>query len=167
MKKSIAIVLVLMLGVSLFAGCGGGGGNSGETPGNDTSSSDPETDAPVSDRGDSADDGGASFGIDFTSTEVQPMSEQRATREKLEKTVNEWLEGATMFPEGTEMSKRTYKDFVDYIGCDATEYKFDDSYNARCYFWKAGDSNSGQLGVWFKEIGGIWRLSFSGSSNLI
>ena len=108
----------------------------------------------------------ASYGLNFTSTEVQNMSEERATKDKLSKTSKEWLENATMFPASSEMSKRTYKDFVDFIGCDATEFKFDDSQNARNYTWIADGEDSSKLSVWFKEVNGKWCLSFSGSTNL-
>ena len=118
------------------------------------------------DGGGKTSDNGLSYGIDLTSTEVQQMSEKRAAKDKLSETSKEWLQGATIFPEGTEMNKRTYKDFVDYIGCDATEYKFDDSRNTRVYTWKAEDSDNSALAVWFAEIGGTWRLAYTGSTNL-
>jgi len=174
MKRTIAILSVLILGISLLAGCSGG--NNSGTPSNTTTSpapetsndlSGPETEAPASDSGGSADNDGSSYGIDLASTEVQQMSEKRATQDKLEEAVREWLEGATMFPDNTAMSKRTYQDFVDFIGCDATEYKFDGSYSARNYTWIAEGEDNSKLSVWFKEtIGGTWCLSFTGSTNL-
>ena len=109
---------------------------------------------------------GSSYGISLTSTEVQKMSETRAEKDKLSETAKEWLGNATMFPESSEMSKRTYGDFVDFIGCDATEFKFDESYNARNYTWIADGADSSKLSVWFKEVNGNWCLSFSGSTNL-
>jgi len=160
MKKLIALLLVLILGVTLLAGCAGDGDK--KTDGDKT---DPAGGGDTAGDNNSSYDG-SSYGIDLASTVLQQMSEQRASRKKLTETVGEWLEGATMFLEGTEMGSRTYKDFVDFIGCDATEYMFDNSYNARQYTWIAEDAENSKLSVWFKEINGVWRLSFTGSANL-
>jgi len=161
MKKRIALLLGIILIATLFAGCGG----DDKTDGNDKANADSAGDSSIVDNEKSSYDG-SSYGIDLTSPELQQMSEKRAAQDKLVKTVREWLEGATMFPEGTEMGSRTYKDFVDYIGCDATEYKFDSSYNARMYTWISEESDNSILSVWFKEINGVWSLSFTGSANL-
>jgi len=156
-KRTIASLLAFLLGISMLAGCGGnsGGGNSG----GGTTTTPPASNS-------NQDEDGSSYGIDLTSAEVQPMSEERATRERLEETVREWLEGATLFLDNSEMSKRTYKDFVDFIGCDATEYYFDVSRNTRVYTWRAEGADTSKLGVWFEEKNGIWSLSFTGSTNL-
>jgi len=138
MKRTIVSVMVLVLGMTMLAGCGG------SKAGSD----------------------GSSFGIDFASTETQQMSDKRAAKEKLSETKSEWLKDATMFLEGSEESKRTYQDFVSYIGCDATEYKFDDSRNERYYTWIAEGEDNCKLGVWFEEKGGKWTLSCTGSTNL-
>lgn len=155
MRKYIALLMVLVLSITMFAGCGGG---------NDAPSANNNTPAENSDTSGSD---SSSYGIDLASTEVQQMSEERATKEKLGEAVAEWLEGNTMFPEGTEMGKRTYQDFVDFIGCDATQYSFDDSHEARSYTWIAEEADNSKLTAWFTERGGSWNLSFTGSANLI
>ena len=161
MKRTITLLLVLMLGISTLAGC-----YSGSTAADPSTNNTKPEDSATAGNDSTSDNDGSSCGIDLASTELQQMSGKRAMREKLEETVREWLEGATIFPDGDEMSKRTYGDFVDYIGCDATEYKFDDSYSARMYTWKAEDSDNSKLSVWFVEKGGTWSLSFTGSANL-
>ncbi len=82
-------------------------------------------------------------------------------------TVNGWLEGGTMFPTGTALSSLTYQDFVNHIGCDATEFFFDTSTNSRVYTWKAEGQDTSILSVWFAEEDGVWNLNMSGSSNLL
>jgi len=137
MKKMIVTVTVLVLGLAMLAGCGGKSGGDG-----------------------------SSLGIDLASTETQQMSDKRATKEKLSETKSEWLKDATAFLADSEEGKRTYQDFVDYIGCDATEYVFDDTQNKRNYTWKAEGEDNCKLGVWFEERDGNWFLSYTGSTNL-
>ena len=151
MKKIIAVLLILMLGITILAGCSEKSNNGENGDAKDGGKSDNAVEID-----------GSSYGIDLTSTEVQQMSAERASKEKLDKTVTEWLEGNTMFYD----SSLTYKDFVDYIGCDATEYNFDASFNARVYTWKADGSDNSVLSVWFKQSGNTWKLSMSGSTNL-
>jgi hypothetical protein len=151
MKKIIALLLIFIFGITMLAGCSDKS-NNGEN-GDDK-------DGGKSDNAVEIDD--SSYGIDLTSTEVQQMSAERASKEKLDKTVTEWLEGNTMFYD----SSLTYKDFVDYIGYDATEYNYDASYKARVYTWKADGSDNSVLGVWFKQNGNTWNLSMTGSTNL-
>jgi len=92
----------------------------------------PEETPPPSDSNASGDSSSTST-IDYDSTEIQPVSSDRAAREYLVETVSVWLEGGTVFPEGTEMAKRTYEDFVTHIGCEASEYRYDPSFSARNY----------------------------------
>ena len=145
MKRNITLVLVFALIISLLAGCGSSDSTSTST---------------------SASEDGSSYGINLTGTEVQQMSEERASKEKLEETVAVWLGNSTIFPESSKQGKLTYKDFVDYIGSDATEYYFDGSRNARVYTWKADGADNSKLAAWFVERGNSWRLSITGSTNL-
>ena len=156
---SIALALMLMLTLTLFlAACNGDeGNNSGNTT----------NDAPANGaRNNSAVDGSA-FGIDLTSTEVQQMSAERASAEKLKDVVWDWLGGGTMFIDGMhDEAKLTYGDFVDFIGVDATEYNFEPSSDARFYTWIAEESDASKFAAWFIERGGTWSLSMTGASNL-
>ncbi len=147
MKKVFVVLSIMIIGISMLTACSGGAGvnNPPASPDND----------------------GTSYGIDLASTAVQPMSEERATVEILSETVNDWLEGGTIFPTGMELSARTYQDFVNHIGCDATEFSFDTSTNSRVYTWKAEGKDISILSVWFAEDDGVWNLSMSGSSNLL
>jgi len=112
--------------------------------------------------GDNAADGGSDFNLDLASAEVQPMAEATATVETLKKTVEEYCGGNTMF----FADDRTYADFVEYIGCDATEYQFNEAQNLRTYTWKASDDDTAKFAAYFADNGGEWKLSAIGSTNL-
>jgi outer membrane murein-binding lipoprotein Lpp len=148
-KRTIALLLAIVIGVILLAGCG-----DKEDENKDGKDGDSSNGAAAVD--------GSSYGIDLASEEVQQMASERASKEQLNKTAYEWLEGNTMFYDST----LTYKDFIDFIGCDASEYYFDSSYNSRVYTWKAGDSDVSSFGIWLVQKGNAWVLSMSGSANL-
>lgn len=90
------------------------------------------------------------------------MSSDRASKEVLSETVTGFLGGNTLFT-GTELEKLTYADFVEHIGCDASEYKYDDDEKAECYTWIAKDDDQSKLSIWIS--GG--KLLYSGSANLL
>ena len=142
MKRILSLILALCLPLVLAAGCGAK---------DEPASTSPDDRYP---------------GIDFSSTQLQQMSEERAAKEKLEEVVWDFLNGATIFPEGSDESKLTYTDFAEFIGCDASEYNFDALQNARVYTWIAMDADASKFGAWFKERNGIWYLSMTGSVNL-
>lgn len=109
------------------------------------------------------------YNIDYESSEVQAMSDERASSHRLWETVNEYLESATMFFSFSKQSKYTYEDFVTYIGCDATNYFFDSKNNARTYTWIAKDNETAKFSALFtlKSDENRWTLKFSGSTNLM
>ena len=155
MKKFLLFASVLILCCAvLFSGCGGAGSSENAPSGADSATSNTS--------------GGDDFpeGIDPDSTDVQQVSDKKALKEKLSETVTEWMGNATAFPADSEIGKSTYKDFVDHIGCDATEYYFDSGRNARVFTWKSEESDNSKLGVWFVERGGNWCASMSGANNL-
>lgn len=138
MKKILILAMICMMVLALGA-CGG-------------------------DKGGAKDKGGDSYDLDYTSTEVQPMSEARSSIETLEKAKKEWLENLNYFP-GTEQTKLTYADFVDYIGCDASEYHYDKDYKRQVYTWYsevAGENIQIRLDAYFLEDGGVWKLNAAG-----
>ena len=156
MKKLSIVLLILALCCSLLlTGCGKKDSTGTESGGNTSTEST-----------DTAGSNESSYNLDFTSTEVQTMSTERAPRETLGEAFYEWLNSITYFPDGTENSDLTYDDFVDHIGFDATEYYYDDSRTARVYTWRAEGEDGSQLGVWFVEEGGSWNLSMLGAMNV-
>ena len=109
------------------------------------------------------------YNINYESSEVQPMSQEKASAYRLWKTVNKFLEGSTMFFSFSKQSAYTYEDFVLYIGCDATNYFFDTRNNARNYTWIAKDDETAKFSALFtfKSEQEKWTLNFSGSTNLM
>lgn len=156
-KHFFTLLLAIILVFSLSA-CGEG------KNGSDTDKSDVEGNAEAASAPQNGEYDGSSFGIDLTSTEVQQMSDQRATQEKLSETLNDWCEG---LGRSEKISSRTYKDFVDYIGCDATEYYYDKDMSARVYAWRAEDNDTAKFGLWVVEVGGEWKASAIGTTNLM
>ena len=100
MKKSIALVLAMLMTLSLTA-CGGGG---------------------------SSDKGGALPGIDMKSTDTQTVTSDRATLEVLNETFFTYLGGLNYFTESDAQSKLTYADLKEHIGVDCSEYRYEEEY---------------------------------------
>ncbi len=108
---------------------------------------------------------GSSFGIDLNSETLQKMSEELTTHAVLQETVYGWLQGTTLYF-CSDLNKLTYADFVNHIGCDATEYRFDSKYQARTYTWRASDKPIACLCALFKEKEGAWRIYSTGSAQV-
>lgn len=101
--------------------------------------------------------------IDFESSEVQKVSDDRASVKVQSETADVWLEGLTAFA-GTDLKRYTYSDFVEHIGCEASEY-YNDS-GSRVYTWIASDDESSKMAVWFSKGLTGWNLEMLGTSNL-
>lgn len=144
MKKIFALLMAVMM-VFSFAACGNDDGNKGE--------------------GGKAPRDGSNLDIDLKAEGLQTIGEPEATVEILKKTAEEYLEGSTMFFNDA----RQYADFVDYIGCDATEYEFKEVYGKKqgSFIWRATDDDTAYFAVFFDlQEDGTWKLSASGSGNL-
>ena len=105
MKKSIALVLAMLMTLSLTA-CGGGG---------------------------SSDKGDALPGIDMKSTDTQTVTSDRATLEVLNETFFTYLGGLNYFTESDAQSKLTYADLKEHIGVDCSEYRYEEEYQRGVY----------------------------------
>ena len=147
MKKSLfkMVSVVMMLAMVLCLGACGAKDGGGETKAETKKTEETKPDATAK--------------LDLESTEVQAITDDRAEYDTLKETVDEWLDGNTMFTPDTEMGKYTYKDFVEHIGCDASEYKYDEDNKAECYTWKAKDNETKMLSVWFQD----GKLAFTGA----
>ncbi len=111
---------------------------------------------------------GSSYGIDLTSSAVQPMSVTKTTHEKLQETVYGWLKGTTLYIFSPELRTMVYADFANHIGCDASEYFFNEKEQARVYTWVAEDKPVAKFSVFFRQnLEGEWTVYASGSAQVI
>ena len=136
MKKSIVLVLAMLMTLSLTA-CGGGG---------------------------SSDKGGALPGIDMKSTDTQTVTSDRATLEVLNETFFTYLGGLNYFTESDAQSKLTYADLKEHIGVDCSEYRYEEEYQRGVYTWYANEDDACCLSLFFGDNGkliaaGAYNLS--------
>lgn len=136
MKKSIALVLAMLMTLSLTA-CGGGGGSS--------------------------DKGGALPGIDMKSTDTQTVTSDRATLEVLNETFFTYLGGLNYFTESDAQSKLTYADLKEHIGVDCSEYRYEEEYQRGVYTWYAAEDDACCLSLFLGDNG---KLIAAGAYNL-
>ena len=136
MKKSIALVLAMLMTLSLTA-CGGGGGSS--------------------------DKGGALPGIDMKSTDTQTVTSDRATLEVLNETFFTYLGGLNYFTESDAQSKLTYADLKEHIGVDCSEYRYEEEYQRGVDTWYAAEDDACCLSLFFGDNG---KLIAAGAYNL-
>ena len=136
MKKSIVLVVAMLMTLSLTA-CGGGG---------------------------SSDKGGALPGIDMKSTDTQTVTSDRATLEVLNETFFTYLGGLNYFTESDAQSKLTYADLKEHIGVDCSEYRYEEEYQRGVYTWYAAEDDACCLSLFFGDNGkliaaGAYNLS--------
>ena len=125
MKKSIVLVLAMLMTLSLTA-CGGGG---------------------------SSDKGGALPGIDMKSTDTQTVTSDRATLEVLNETFFTYLGGLNYFTESDAQSKLTYAELKEHIGVDCSEYRYEEEYQRGVYTWYAAEDDACCLSLFFGDNG--------------
>lgn len=102
------------------------------------------------------------YGLDMTSTEEQPMSEEKLDWKTLGARAHDYFGGMTFFS-GSDFEKMTYEDVKNVIGVDANIYCYDEENAADMFTWNASDKSTAKLAFWFRE-GKLYAL---GSTNLI
>lgn len=102
------------------------------------------------------------YNLDYESTEIQTMSDERAGEETLAETKDEFFRGLNVFTD-TDLTKLTYEDVVKHIGVDPSAYQYEATNGRRVYFWYAQDSTGPWLSVYFDKDGSLYG---SGSANL-
>ena len=130
MKKIIALTLAMMLALTLVA-CGTGRNNDG-APG----------------------------GLDMTSEELQPITDERASQDVLAEAGKYYMDGLASNP--TEFSKMTYKDVKEHIGVDASEFQYFESWQQYRYTWYVeGSSGPAVLAVFNSTDGTLYAVTSS------
>ena len=113
--KKLLIAMISVIMVLALTACGGGNGNSSNSGSNGESSSSAVSENP--------------YNLDMKSTEVQPMSNERATIEVLRETAETYFGGLNYFV-GSEQANLTYNDVKEHIGVDAAEHRYDETQQA-------------------------------------
>ena len=104
------------------------------------------------------------YGIDLDAEGEQKLSEDRAAKSVLVETKDVWLEGKLTF--AFDSNPKTYEDFVEHIGCDASFYSYSAEDGERSYIWVAeGDETAKLLAVFWETPNG-WTLYTVGATNL-
>ncbi len=137
MKKTLTLVLTMLMLLSLAA-CGGGGDAGGK-------------------------DDSALPGIDMKSTEVQEVTSDRASLEVLNETFFTHLGGLNYFGIDDAQSKMTYADLKEHIGVDCSDYRYDETYQRGICTWYADEDDACSLSLFFGDDG---KLIAAGAYNL-
>lgn len=141
MKKINKILTLLMTFAMVFAlgACGNGDSNNS---------------------GEQVDDN--PYNLNYESTELQPMSDERASKETLAEVETDYFQGLIVFT-GSDLEKLTYKDVVEHIGVDPSAYQYEATYGRQIYFWYVEDSTGPWLSLYVNKDGTLFGC---GSANL-
>lgn len=150
MKKFITLFMVFAM-LLCFVACGG-------------NEADESTASEAGSEGAGAVDLEAKYGIDFDAEGEQKLSDSRAAKSVLVETKNVWLEGKLTF--ALDSNPKTYEDFVEHIGCDASLYSYSAEDGERSYIWVAEDDETAKLLAVFWETPNGWTLYSVGTTNL-
>lgn len=141
MKKMLAMILALVMLLSLAA-CGG---KSEEKPAQEDEKSN-------------------LIQIDLEAEGEQKVSDERAAMATLVETRDVWLEGQMTFALASE--PKTYEDFVEHIGCEASFYENKPEDGERWYTWVAAEDETAKFLAVFWETPQGWTLYSVGSTNI-
>ena len=137
MKKLTALLLSLVMILSLAA-CGGK--TDGDKSGGGTSSDNP-------------------YNLDYTSEDLQPMTDERASADVLAEAGEYYMHGLSSDP--TNFTKTTYKDMAERIGTDASEYHHFESWSQDRYTWYVEGSEGASLLAVFNTDGSLSMVTSS------
>ena len=154
MKKFVIVIISILLIVGLVA-CGGKDDSGQVNKPSETSKTSKTSEASeTSKAGDSAAEKNP-YNLDYESTDIQFMSDKKASVETLRETAVEWLEGRTTFV-GTKFADYTYEDVAEHIGVDATYYYYNEHWPGRTYSWYAEGNDNVSFAIVVSERGGVW-----------
>jgi NOL1/NOP2/fmu family ribosome biogenesis protein len=161
MKKFVIVIISILLIVGLVA-CGGKDDSGQVNKPSETSKTSEASE--TSKAGDSAAEKNP-YNLDYESTDIQFMSDKKASVETLRETAVEWLEGRTTLV-GTKFADYTYEDVAEHIGVDATYYYYNEHWPGRTYSWYAEGNDNVSFAIVLSERGGVWKLDAATQSTL-
>ncbi len=146
--KKFAVVIICILLIAGLVACGGKGDSGQVSKASETSETSKTVDSAAEKN---------PYNLDYESTEIQPMSDEKASVDALREAAKEWLEGRQIFA-GTKFADYTYEDVAKHIGVDATYYYYNKQWPGRTYVWEAEDDNNQSFAIVLSERGGVWKL---------
>lgn len=99
------------------------------------------------------------YNLDYKSADLQPMTDERASTEKLAEAGEHYMHGLSSDP--TNFTKTTYKDMAEYIGTDASEYQHFESWGQDRYTWYVEGSEGASLLAVFDTNGNLSSVTSS------
>ena len=102
--------------------------------------------------------------IDLDAAGEQKVSDERAPMATLVETRDVWLEGQMTFAFASD--PKTYEDFVEHIGCEASFYENKAEDGERWYTWVAAEDETAKFLAVFWETPSGWTLYSVGSTNV-
>ena len=114
--------------------------------------------------GDKADGGGKQandnpYNLDYKSADLQPMTDERASREALIEAGEYYMHGLSSVSE--EVTKQTYADMAAHIGVDASEFQYFESWGQYRYTWYVEGSEGASLLAVFNTDGSLSTVTSS------
>lgn len=144
MKKLIMILLAMAMMLGMVACGGGDSGDEGS--------------------GKEVVDLGAKYGIDMEAEGQQNLSDERVAMEILKETRDVWLERKINFT--LDEVPKTYDDFVEHIGCDASYYKYNAKNGQRTFTWECDSDPTAKLVAIFWDKGDGYVLYAASCQNV-
>ena len=99
------------------------------------------------------------YNLDYKSEDLQPMTDERASKDVLAEAGEYYMHGLSSDP--TNFTKLTYKDVAEHIGVDASEYQHFESWSQDRYTWYVEGSEGASLLAVFNTDGSLSMVTSS------
>ena len=141
-KRLTALLLALVMLLALTA-CGGKDNSADASASNDSSAQ--ANDNP--------------YNLDYKSADLQPMTDQRASKDALVEAGEYYMHGLSS--DAANFTKTTYKDMAEHIGTDASEFQYFESWGQYRYTWYVEGSEGASLLAVFDTNGNLTSVTSS------
>ena len=141
-KRLTALLLALVMLLALTA-CGGKDNSADAGASNDSSAQ--ANDNP--------------YNLDYKSADLQPMTDQRASKDALVEAGEYYMHGLSS--DAANFTKTTYKDMAEHIGTDASEFQYFESWGQYRYTWYVEGSEGASLLAVFDTNGNLTSVTSS------